>query len=74
MLCFKFLNAFDWNTYANKYTKNIRIKTLINWNYLFLATQQTIEMCNIVAADKTADAALIVSPSFYKGQMTVSIF
>lgn len=36
------------------------------------ATQQTIEICNIVAAEKTADAALIVSPSFYKGQMNVS--
>ncbi|ODM99960.1 4-hydroxy-2-oxoglutarate aldolase, mitochondrial [Orchesella cincta] len=32
-------------------------------------TEQTIEICNRVAEEKTANAALIVSPSFYKGQM-----
>lgn len=29
-------------------------------------------MCNIVADEQSADAALVVSPSFYKGQMNVS--
>ncbi|CAL8078080.1 unnamed protein product [Orchesella dallaii] len=32
-------------------------------------TDQTIEICNRVAEEQTAHAALIISPSFYKGQM-----
>jgi len=39
---------------------------------LFAALASTLDLCERVAEDGSADAALIITPSFYKGQMTVS--